>query len=314
MAEELLTPEEAASAQAVSAQTAALADSAAAAPVRSQAEAEAAAELLGSIEQARREAENTRRFLVKPLNDHVKAINARFKPTTEALDAASQLVRGKITAFRQLQERQRVEAERELAAQRAAAEREADEQRRREVAAAQAQREAAAREAERARVQAERAERERLAAMERDTHDRRARIAKLGDDALKRIADGGSRDSSMAVDELAVRQRAREAQEAAARAQEAENQARAAEAAAREAPLLETPSVVVEAPAPLRSASARIAERKRWTFEVVDAAKVPDRFKVVDDKAIRQAVKDGERQIAGVRIFQTDELAVRGAR
>ena len=46
----------------------------------------------------------------------------------------------------------------------------------------------------------------------------------------------------------------------------------------------------------------------------LDAALVPREYLIVDEKQIRQAVRDGVREIPGVRIEQVDELAVRAAR
>ena len=44
--------------------------------------------------------------------------------------------------------------------------------------------------------------------------------------------------------------------------------------------------------------------RKTWTFEIEDAEQVPSEFKVIDEKAIRQAIKDGAREIKGIKIYQ----------
>lgn len=50
--------------------------------------------------------------------------------------------------------------------------------------------------------------------------------------------------------------------------------------------------------------------RRRWIFEVEDAAKVPRNFLIVDEKAIRAAIAEGAREIAGVRIFQETSVAL----
>ena len=44
--------------------------------------------------------------------------------------------------------------------------------------------------------------------------------------------------------------------------------------------------------------------RKTWTFEIEDADQVPNEFKTIDEKAIRQAIKDGAREIKGLKIYQ----------
>lgn len=47
---------------------------------------------------------------------------------------------------------------------------------------------------------------------------------------------------------------------------------------------------------------------KRWTWEVVDLKKVPDEFFVLDLVAVNKAVKDGEREIPGLMIYQEEKV------
>ena len=49
---------------------------------------------------------------------------------------------------------------------------------------------------------------------------------------------------------------------------------------------------------------------KRWTFRIEDESKVPFDYLVVDTIKIRQAVRDGERDIPGVRIYQEESVRV----
>ena len=49
---------------------------------------------------------------------------------------------------------------------------------------------------------------------------------------------------------------------------------------------------------------------KRWTFRIEDAAKVPADYLVVDTIKVWQAVRDGERDIPGVRIYQEESVRV----
>lgn len=51
--------------------------------------------------------------------------------------------------------------------------------------------------------------------------------------------------------------------------------------------------------------------RKTWTFEITDESKVPRDFLVIDDKKIRAAVREGIREIPGVRIFEEETMAIR---
>lgn len=50
---------------------------------------------------------------------------------------------------------------------------------------------------------------------------------------------------------------------------------------------------------------------RRWTFEITSADEVPLEFWVIDEKKIREAVKNGAREIPGVRIYQDLSIAVR---
>ena len=53
--------------------------------------------------------------------------------------------------------------------------------------------------------------------------------------------------------------------------------------------------------------------KKVWTFQVENPALVPEQYKVVDEKKIRAAVASGIREIPGVRIFLSPQVAVRGS-
>ena len=48
-----------------------------------------------------------------------------------------------------------------------------------------------------------------------------------------------------------------------------------------------------------------------WKHEVIDAAAVPREYLMVDDAAIKAAVKAGIRAIPGVRVFEEAEMRVR---
>ena len=49
---------------------------------------------------------------------------------------------------------------------------------------------------------------------------------------------------------------------------------------------------------------------KRWVFDVVSESKVPRDYLMVDTQKIRQAVRDGIREIPGVEIYQEESLRV----
>lgn len=58
--------------------------------------------------------------------------------------------------------------------------------------------------------------------------------------------------------------------------------------------------------------AGQVTTQRPWVFEVEDAGAVPREYLLVDEKAIRKAVQAGARNIPGVRIYQTERLAVGG--
>jgi hypothetical protein len=50
--------------------------------------------------------------------------------------------------------------------------------------------------------------------------------------------------------------------------------------------------------------------RKVWRFEIQDAGLVPREYLTVDEKKIRAAVREGAREIPGVRIYQETQIAI----
>lgn len=48
-----------------------------------------------------------------------------------------------------------------------------------------------------------------------------------------------------------------------------------------------------------------------WDFEIIDKAQIPLEFLKVDEVAIRNAIRAGEREISGVKIFQKPQLSLR---
>ncbi len=101
----------------------------------------------------------------------------------------------------------------------------------------------------------------------------------------------------------------------------AEAEKQAALAAAGEAPVpkvdgqivnVDTGEIVQAAATTVRSFEGQATFKGRWTFEVVDAALVPDTFKMVNEKAIGAAVRSGVREIPGIRIYSVQDIAVTG--
>jgi hypothetical protein len=266
--------------------------------VTSPAQAQVAVEFLSKIADARKRSETARKFLVEPLNKHVKAINERFKGNLVPLDEADGVVRGKLLAFQQAEAAEL--AERQAAEDAARREREAEaeaERRRQAEAAATAEREA--REAE-----------ERRQAQLRAAANERAReIALMGDEELVALTRGNvDQDVRLAGQEIESRRVAAEARDRAEKARREAEEATQASIA-----LASAPAVSVEATS-LSSKSGSAHARQRWVATIEDESRVPREYLMVDTKKINAAVKDGVREIPGVKIEQETGLAVRAGR
>lgn len=75
---------------------------------------------------------------------------------------------------------------------------------------------------------------------------------------------------------------------------------------------IENEVVAVEATkTSVRTESGLVSQRKVWKFEVVDEEKIPREFLTIDEKKINQAIRDGAREIAGIKIFQDTQISVR---
>lgn len=98
-----------------------------------------------------------------------------------------------------------------------------------------------------------------------------------------------------------------------ARKQAAELQAKLdaeAKAAHVEPVKIEAPAIP-KAAGPVRTAEGSSYQVSVWQFEIQAEADVPREYLLVDQAKIRQAVKDGVRNIPGVRIFETSETRFR---
>lgn len=76
-------------------------------------------------------------------------------------------------------------------------------------------------------------------------------------------------------------------------------------------PPMPTPQVQEQAKT-VHSDFGSVSAKKVWDFKIIDPAQIPAEFMMVNEKAIRAAVKAGVRNIPGVKIYQREELAVRG--
>lgn len=171
-----------------------------------------ASDILGWIAKTKKAMEERRKFLVGPLQDQVKRINDWFKSLAAPLDTADALLRQKVLAYRQEQERKRRKEE--------------------------------------------------------------ERLRKLAEAEQKKLAK------------------------------------QAAKTGAPLPPPIPIP-VMPAQPKTTQSTLADVTTKTVWDFEIVDEAKLPRQYLMPNEKAIRAAVKSGIRSIPGIRIFQTEQLAVK---
>lgn len=157
--------------------------------------------------------EDERKAMVKPLNDHVKYINARFKKYSDPLGVVLAEVKNKILGF---QKEQRAIAERQ------------------------------------------------------------AEVARQEAEQLRREAEQAHADGVPAIDISEP-----------------------------------TPSQVTVVAGPVRGTFGTTSISKRWTWEVVDFALVPDQYKAIASGPVTAAVRDGAREIPGIRIFEAEGLSLR---
>jgi hypothetical protein len=83
----------------------------------------------------------------------------------------------------------------------------------------------------------------------------------------------------------------------------------ASKAGIEAAPALVLP--VKEAEKTVHSDTGSATAGKRWTFEIVDANAIPRQYLKVDEPSIRAAIRDGAREIPGVRIYQETSISIR---
>ncbi len=283
--------------------------------IKTEADQAAAAEYLAQVTALRRANDAERKKLTGPLNTVVKAINERFRTADQPLQEADQFLRARLAEFARQQELARQEEQRILAEQAAAAaaeqarlQAEAEERARQEREAA----EQARREAQERREAAERAAMEEHNEKLRKLAERARKTGEQDPERLRKIAAGETDQPAHVVEAC---RREVERLDAIAAEQEAARQAQEAEDRRAAAAALPTPvaaPVVAPAPTgPVRTSSGSVGTSKVWKFEIVNAGDVPREFLAVDEKLIRQAVRDGVRQIPGVRIFQGEQVRVR---
>lgn len=244
---------------------------------------------LRRLVQRKKDIEELRLSLTRPLDESKRRIMDMFRGPTERLAEAENLLRRGIVQY-QTAEREKAERERREAEARARAERE------------RLERERAAAEAEARRIQEEAAakERERLAAIERE------RAA--GNEAAAKEAERVAREEAEAAERAAA--------EARAKADAAQAEIEVADVA---------PVLPMVAPAKADG----ISNRQTWKAEVTDLKALVSAaaaglargdtnllgYLQANEKALGQVAKalKGAASIPGVRIYAEDGIAVRRA-
>lgn len=160
--------------------------------VRNPEEADLAAAALRQIAQREKAAEAERVALVKPLNDHVKDINRKFKDAAAPYTEIKTVIKGKVGTYQAEQDRIRQEEEARLEAERQERERLAREAREKQEAEERAKREQAEKEAREAAEEARKAKDEedrKVAEQLAEEARRKAEEAKTAEAAISSLPD-----------------------------------------------------------------------------------------------------------------------------
>lgn len=61
----------------------------------------------------------------------------------------------------------------------------------------------------------------------------------------------------------------------------------------------------------INQSSETAVVRQIWTFRVTDISKVPAEFLLINEKAVREAIRSGVREISGISIFSESQVAIK---
>ena len=59
----------------------------------------------------------------------------------------------------------------------------------------------------------------------------------------------------------------------------------------------------------IESKSGEIRTRKTWTFKVIEEKSIPRAYMMIDEKKVKEAIRNGERKIKGLEIYQEEDLS-----
>lgn len=155
---------------------------------------------------------------------------------------------------------------------------------------------------ERERIRKETAEREEAALNEAQAiidefgeHGEKA--VQAAQDRAAQLRSEGKDELALRFEQIATEQLAKLNAEAAKKAEEIINKEAAAKAE----------KVNLRA----KAASGSSVISKVWDFELEDLSKVPQEFLVLDQVKVRAAIRDGRREISGIKVFQKSRMGVR---
>lgn len=248
-----------------------------------------AAETASGMRALEKKVEAKRKELVAPHNKRVREINDYAKKIAKPIEDATAHLKNELKRWEQHLEKLRLAEQKKLEAERRERERIEAEERKKAEAEIRARQEAE-------RHELERRQAEEKAKAEADKRERAEMAEMFGSTAAPEVPDP----------------------DAIERAHEAE--AKQAEEQRRREFIAEQARIQREAEAKIRAERERQNEidanrvknvAKVWTFEIVDPMNVPSQYCVPDPKLIRKAVRDGVREILGVRIFQDMQVRIR---
>jgi hypothetical protein len=233
-----------------------------------------AVSLGGDAKKIAKAIETQRKKVIQEPNDFVKAVNSFCKLFTEELAQAEAVLKKKISGYQYQQELER--RKREEAARKAAAELQ-----------------------EKLRREAEEANRKAREEAAKKAEEESAR--------LRAIAEEEARKRKASEEELRILREKAE-QERLEAIRKAEEEAKAREVIA---PVVQEPIVPKESNVTRSESGVAAYQRKTWTFEITDETQIPREYLKVDEGKIRDAIKMGARDIAGIRIYETSTTVFR---
>ncbi len=297
-------------------------------------EYEGGAEHLKQIKAALKQAEAEREKIVRPLIDAKRATDALFQKITAPMVEAEANVKKGLLAYQTEQDRIAREEQRKEE-ERAERERQRllEEARKANELAAKKERERLAREKEKA-DEAARIERARIAEQERIANEKAAEERARIEAEEKDAAEDEAKQRSLQEEKRRIREREeaeqrriQEEKDAAAKReqeeqerlhqQQLEAEAKEREDTARAQILEERAETTMVAPVASQAPKVKgISTRGVWKFKVTDPAKVPDKYKKIDEAKIGKIVKalKADHDIPGIKAWEEKTMAAGAGR